>query len=277
MESPTRKKPKRVLLLGPEKLTFLQKFWRDHSIFVKNVVSGTLAIVNATGSDGKFLFLDKIVIPIIVEIFNVASTPTPNDAALTHFAEHLFDGYAFFLRIGGSSMYFGTTSSSTILLNAEWVVAAEDAMESELVDLPATHCERFEANVHVIIGVQQVISQILRIVAERILEFEQIHRCAQPGSSKMKCYRSTPVKVGPRKVGKDSVVGDVGYAFEELMLGSHLRVMLDRALSASRGRSGCRRTWEPVRIYFEQCEQNKTKRSYESGRAACGVQEKTHG
>lgn len=151
-----------------------QRLWRDQSVFVRKVVSGAFAIVNATNSKGDHLFLDKIVEPIVREVFYAASTPVPSDADLKQFVSSIFDTYSASFEVGGCSLEsFGQFLPQTrkILLNTEWVIAAENVLEAEDVSLPLTDLNRFEANVHVVFGVHKAVHEILHSLTDSSMSF----------------------------------------------------------------------------------------------------------
>jgi hypothetical protein len=150
-------------------------------------------IVNAPGlSDGKFPFLDRIVLPLLRNIFERVGTATPPDADLVAWATKTLESHVVSLTVGAEEDCFLVTRisssnskrcSPTIYWNANW---SKDAAICFQLDSPRTDFSSFDLfglNMHLVVGVMKLIHAFVNTLSNKILRYECDIRSSSASSS----------------------------------------------------------------------------------------------
>jgi hypothetical protein len=218
----------------------------EQSPFFHKVLDIFLAMVNAPGStEGKFLFLDRIVLHLLRNIFEqigtTTGTTTPPDSDLTAWITATLESHVVSITVGAEEDCFLVTRvspsnskrcSPTIYWNANWLKDADIRFQRDSTRTDYSHIHLFELNMHLIVGVVKLIHAFVNTLTSKILQYE----CDIKSSISSSTGRSIlpfphiPVQIGckflNRKNKKNSLQGNLGLAAEGLLLGDGLRMKM---------------------------------------------------
>jgi hypothetical protein len=231
----------------------------EKSPFFHKVLDIFLDMVNAPGStDGKFLFLDRIVLPLLRNIFEQVGTPTPPDSNLTAWITKTLESHVVSITVGAEEDCFMETRvpsnfkhcSPTIYWNANWLKDANNRFELGANRTDFSDIHLFELNMHLIIGVVKLIHAFVNTLINKILQYE----CDIKSSSSLSSstgpllpFPHVPPQIGSkflnRKNNKNSLQGNPGLAAEGFLLGDGLRIKM-QYISPSQ--------FSPQYLYFEK-------------------------
>lgn len=154
----------RKVLLRRDQIIVTQDLFQS-SLFLSKIVDFAFAYINAKDEGGgKFLFVQRIMIPLINGVFQQGKTPLPTEIALNLFLEKLTNDWSVSIVIlpgECTKSAFAQTGrdGSRIHFNVDWIVRADYALQLSK-SFPFTDANTSEANVHIIVGFIKVLHEI---------------------------------------------------------------------------------------------------------------------
>lgn len=222
-----------------------------------------IQFVNARDANGEFLFIDRIMIPIVKQVFTEGETRPPPDAELRMTARAMFQDHVITLLASGcDDDCYGqyVPNRKRILMNEDWMtranIAFQDITALDQVE-NAADVLRQECELHVVGGFAKVLHELMHSFTAKILEYEaavkvKLAEAATTPSTantttsaeEIVPFTVTPTKVGIRfKIEPQGVIGDMGCALPDLLFGHGLRFKFRYEPTI----------WTPLSIYFERC------------------------
>lgn len=156
-------------------------------------------------------------------------------------------------------------SRAQIIFNSDWIQRAESNMDYFGADLD--RAIRTELNAHLVVGLDKLLHAFCHVLTYGMLDFEQEIKqqlvnnaaAADGGGGIVDRFNNTPVAIGVKIVRNGNkkskkrkfspskqtreVYGDMGYAFQQLLMGNNLRLKL---------RKPTKNLWKSGGVYFEQ-------------------------
>jgi hypothetical protein len=253
------KKTRRNFLLDDNSFEYVPKCLENRR-FLGKIKSHVLKLVNAKNGNDEFLFISKILAPLVERVFEEGKTTIPGN--LDDFCLSLFDGYRCLIQIHGcAESAYGQAIKTDIgenLIMFNTMLLSESEIEFE--NTPETYNfddnDSFFLNASVVFCVVQWIYRMLHTFTDDVLDFESTHHHTQSFSSfstasskksKVERFCHTPVRVGIKLIENSRRIGgDMGYGGEEFLLGNlRLHVQKDSL-------------WRIRGIWFEEAEIQET-------------------
>jgi hypothetical protein len=219
----------KIQLLEKTRISFEQNIFAS-SLFLNKIIDLSLTFINA--KDGQsFLFIDRVLIPLISEIFQLSGTTLPDHSRIINFIQNMCSSWQIEIKVpgecGNSALARTSRAGDIIHFNPSWILRADLSYQKEIeVDiLSIQNC--FESAIHEIVGCLKLMHEILHTFTPKILAFENAIRTEENPNSAQGEMKNTPIKLGTKPVGKGSVIGDMGYGLEEILMGRGLHLFLE--------------------------------------------------
>jgi hypothetical protein len=243
-------------LVDPDSITLSNPNSSWDFTFLTVVVNMGLSLINATNGHGNYLFVERVFCPLISKIFFTAGTPLPATRDVyAYCVNQLFNGYSAIVSFDADSSYYGqaipkniqNTQPATdhwITFNTDWMQEALASYKKNVnVDHHTDSMGAFQLNIHMVVACVKFLHEFTHTLTYSMLKYE--FECRAVIESQPEMYQNTPTKIGTRVAGAPgkpkTLLGDLGYGFEEIFLSSNFRIFLDTA------RIGL---WKPDNIQF---------------------------
>ncbi len=195
---------------------------------MKRILDNAFSIIQA--KDGEsYLFVDRILKPMIRRVFECADTSLPPKEEIDEFIIELFANWEVEIRVPGFchqnaiSQQTEIGGKSVLQFIAEWFLRADLSYGAEIDILPENIHNCLESSLHEVLGSIKLAHEICHSFTVKILA-HTIRKRTHP-----LCLQTThtPTKLGTKPVSSNAVVGDMGYVFEELLFGGEFHFFMD--------------------------------------------------
>lgn len=166
--------------------------------------------------------------PVVENVFKRAETSyPPADASLRQAIEDNIRNLNATIYIGdcpGTSYAQADAAEKIIHINSEWAIQSQHLFEEwETISFSLENVESYACQLNLIFSLMKFMHECFHLFTPFILEAEfEERRKVEPEVIK---YINTPIKVGTKK-SSVGFLGDMGFQFEQILLGSNLRLYL---------------------------------------------------
>lgn len=232
------------LLFKPNQL--LHTLPEGDNSYILRVFEMFFAVVNAQDAGGKYLFVTSVLIPLLRLVFTEGNTAIPSDEQLVDWSVQKLRDFSCEFRLTKVYPQVDVNPPKPIIYwNSSWLKNAQGMFTAYQTNLPPKveieRAERkFAYEAHLTMGVIKLLHKFAHTLTPSILQYEFEQKSFV--DAKAKKYELTPTKVGIKFINQVVMVGDMGYALEELLLGNGLRIKMECNLTE----------WHPTGLYFEK-------------------------
>lgn len=246
--------------------------------YVKTILQMFRAFMETKVADDTFLFIERIFIPLITQVFHEGETNVPEIPTLRDWCQHTLrniqielavlplpegcprDCYAqavTWSEIGIALRTHDVTldinlhvpqSRKQILWNPDWLMEAQKTYD-DFHHLGINDPNRTSLNNHLVLGLNKFLHEFAHCLTVAILDYERdMHNLPVVGAVEVERFDNTPVRLGVKltKQGDKIIIdGDMGYVLQGLLFGNDLRLKMLRY-------AGGGNPWRPRGIFFEQ-------------------------
>lgn len=225
-----------ALLLSRDQFHFEQPLF-EHSKYLDRILSMSLALINATTKDNKFIFVEMILIPLVTKVFEIGDTPLPTIEEIEKFImEDLLNDWEVEIKIPRFciSSAYAQAAAGVIHLNQDWILRADLVFDHKIrIASHSLVTDYLESLIHEVVGCVKFVHEILHTFAKKVLTYEYTIRKQKLNGETVQ-FTETPTKMGTKPTRDDvtkqiNVVGDMGYVFEEILFGTPLHLFMSFA------------------------------------------------
>jgi hypothetical protein len=157
----------------------LTNIQRPNSPYLDKVLTLFDDFINAKGPENQFLYLERVLLPLIKKVFRVCDTAVPSDAELIKWATDTLSTHVVsFTTAECKDLYAETDPSGvpTIYWSQSWLAEAQIVYDANFTNLNYNHESLFVMNIHLAFGVMKFGHEFAHSLTRKIMSFEFTNR-----------------------------------------------------------------------------------------------------